>query len=186
MDTADNALARWRAAGYNAADTASFLTAARATLDHHNVVLPLRVRTAMLHVRAVRTAALRLLNATAATPWVLQPAASPATSAGTGGDGTGATASSGGRRAVLQAAADNSTAVQQPQQEQLDQGLLEGLLASLAGLYGYGPTGSVAGTSSGAANSTNSSSNVPTREQMMQEYRRSLGLPYTPVRFVDV
>eukprot|EP00198_Chlamydomonas_reinhardtii_P003881 XP_001693217.1 predicted protein [Chlamydomonas reinhardtii] len=160
MDTADNALARWRAAGYNAADTASFLTAARATLDHHNVVLPLRVRTAMLHVRA--------------------PAASPATSAGTGGDGTGATASSGGRRAVLQAAADNSTAVQQPQQEQLDQGLLEGLLASLAGLYGYGPTGSVAGTSSGAANSTNSSSNVPTREQMMQEYRRSLGLPYTP------
>ncbi|KAG2494775.1 hypothetical protein HYH03_007019 [Edaphochlamys debaryana] len=57
---------RWAAAGYDGADAASFLTAARASLDHPNVVWPLRIRGAVAHNRAVRSAAWSLLNATAA------------------------------------------------------------------------------------------------------------------------
>jgi hypothetical protein len=183
MDTADSALARWRAAGYSTADVASFLTAARATLDHSNVVLPLRVRTAIMHVRAVRTAALRLLNATAATPWGLQPAASSSSGAGVSGFGgtSSTTGGSNGRRAVLQAGPDNAAAAQQ--QQLLEQGVLTELMATMAELYGYGPTGAVEINSAGAVNGSSGAvaADVPTRLQMMQEYRRSLGLPYTPV-----
>ncbi|KAG2444126.1 hypothetical protein HYH02_009066 [Chlamydomonas schloesseri] len=173
MDPADSALGRWRAAGYSTADVASFLTAARATLDHPNIVLPLRVRTAIMHVRAVRTAALRVLNATAATPWVLQPAV--ASSSGGDGSGAGGTSSStggsNGRRAVLQALAADAAAAQQ-------QGVLTELMDSMAALYGYGPGGAIGSGSGGAGNG--SGADLPTREQMMQEYRRSLGLSYSP------
>ncbi|KAG2497722.1 hypothetical protein HYH03_004458 [Edaphochlamys debaryana] len=48
---------RWAAAGYDAADTASFLRAAQGSLDHPNVVWPLRVEGAVTHKRAVGTAA---------------------------------------------------------------------------------------------------------------------------------
>ncbi|KAG2497707.1 hypothetical protein HYH03_004444 [Edaphochlamys debaryana] len=48
---------RWAAAGYDAADTASFLRAAQGSLDHPNVVWPLRVEGAVKHNRAVSTAA---------------------------------------------------------------------------------------------------------------------------------
>ncbi|KAG2494763.1 hypothetical protein HYH03_007008 [Edaphochlamys debaryana] len=54
----------WAAAGYDGADAASFLTAARASLDHPNVVWPLRIRGAVEHNHAVRTA----VEAVAAAP----------------------------------------------------------------------------------------------------------------------
>ncbi|KAG2444128.1 hypothetical protein HYH02_009068 [Chlamydomonas schloesseri] len=51
------ALPRWAAGGYQAADTASFLAAARTTLAHSNLVKPMRVRTAVQYGRAVAVAA---------------------------------------------------------------------------------------------------------------------------------
>ncbi|KAG2497706.1 hypothetical protein HYH03_004443 [Edaphochlamys debaryana] len=60
---------RWAAAGYDAADTASFLRAAQGSLDHPNVVWPLRVKGAVTHNRAVSTAAAAVVAlATAPSP----------------------------------------------------------------------------------------------------------------------
>eukprot|EP00198_Chlamydomonas_reinhardtii_P003875 XP_001693211.1 predicted protein [Chlamydomonas reinhardtii] len=63
------AVDRWSAAGFEAADTQSFLAAARNTLAHPNYAPPLRTRTALQYTRAVQDAVWTLLDAPPIVSW---------------------------------------------------------------------------------------------------------------------